>query len=271
MTIVSHHHLTRLNNIHNHGARLGLLRMLAAHALRYLIMRPLVARLILARRYRHEKKLFYTVLTGSYERLHPIRRQLPNWRYVCFTDNPELRCNGWEIRQITNPDGLDARRLSRLYKIKNHLVDQGCDLSVFVDANITIRGDLDAFLALALAPGSPFAILFHPFLFSLRQEVEQCVSLDKDSADLLSAQYHHYTGEMGFSDPFPHTNTRLLIRRTSDSEVNRLMDTWYDQLQQWSKRDQVSFNYALSLCPKAGINYIPYWVFRRYFKRLDHQ
>lgn len=270
MTIVSQHHQTRLNNLHNHGARLDLLRMFAAHALRYLVMRPVVARLLLADRYRHEKKLFYTVLTGNYERLHPIRRRLPNWSYICFTDNSRLRCDGWEIRQITNPDGLDARRLSRLYKIKNHLVDQEYDLSVFVDANIAIRGDLDAFLALALAPGSPFAIPFHPFLFSLRQEVEQCISLGKDSAVLLSAQYHHYTEEMGFSDPFPHINTRLLIRRTSVTEIKRLMDTWYDQLQKWSKRDQVSFNYALSLCPNAGINYIPYWAFRRYFKRLDH-
>jgi len=271
MTIIAHHHLAKLNNLHNRGAKLHLLQMLTVHALRYGIMRPTLARLALAGRYRHENKLFYTVLTGNYDRLHPIRRQLPNWRYVCFTDNPGLHCDGWEIRQIANPDGLDPGRLSRLYKIKHHLVDQGWSISVYADANLAIRGDLDAFLAQALAPGSPLAIPFHPFLFSLRQEVEQCIVLGKDSEELLRAQYRHYTEEMGFSDPFPHINARLLIRRTGDPEVVRLMDAWYHQLHQWSRRDQVAFNYALSLCRKVEINYIPYWLFRRYFKRLDHR
>ena len=271
MTIISHHHLAKLNNLHNRGAKLHLLQMLVVHALRYCIMRPMPARLALAGRYRQEKKLFYTVLTGSYDRLHPIRCQLANWRYVCFTDNPGLHCDGWEIRQIVNPEGLDPGRLSRLYKIRNNLIDQGCDISVYADANLVIRGDLDTFLAQSLAPGSPLAVPFHPFLFSLHQEVEQCILLGKDSQELLTAQYRHYTEEKGFSDPFPHINARLLIRRTGEPEVLRLMETWYHQLQQWSRRDQVAFNYALGLCCDVRINYFPYWLFRRYFKRLDHR
>lgn len=270
MTIISHHHLVKLNNLHNRGRKLGLARLLAGHALQFCIARPMLAGLFLADRYRQEKKLFYTVLTGNYDRLHPIKRPLPNWRYVCFTDNGDLCCDGWEVRQVTNPEGLDPGRLSRLYKIRNQLVDQECSISVYADANLVIRGDLDAFLAQALAPGSPFAIPFHPFLFSLQQEVGQCLALGKDSEARLRAQYRYYTEEMGFADPFPHINARLLIRRAGDEEVRRLMDTWYQQLQQWSRRDQVAFNYALSLCPKAAINYIPYWIFRRYFKRLDH-
>ena len=270
MTIISHQHLAKLNNLHNHGSKPALLRLLAGHALRFCFARPTIARLFLADRYRTEQKLFYTVLTGNYDQLHPITRPLPNWSYICYTDNSALRCEGWEIRQIDNPGGLEPGRLSRLYKIKNHLVDQDWDISVYADANLVIRGNLDAFLAQALAPGSPFAIPFHPFLFSLKQEVAQCVLLGKDEEPILKAQYHHYTEEMGFTDPFPHINARMLIRRTGDAEIARLMDSWYGQLQQWSRRDQIAFNYALSLCPMARVNYIPYWIFRRYFKRLDH-
>jgi hypothetical protein len=48
------------------------------------------------------------------------------------------------------------------------------------------------------------------------------------------------------------------------------METWFNQLTTWSRRDQVSFNYSLAQHPDVSPCYIPYWLFRIHFKKLDH-
>lgn len=265
-----YHHLVKINNLNNNGSRLSLLRLVVIYNLRYLLWRPSVVKLFGATICQPEKKLFYTVLTGGYDRLNELPEKLPNWDYICFTDNPEVSSDSWEIRTIDHKSGLDPVRLSRHFKINNHLVDQGYGLSVYVDANIRIRGNLDTFLSHALPIGSSCAVLLHPFLHSLKQEAQQCIAVGKDSGELVQKQYEYYTSEMGFDDRFPHINARMLIRRSGSPAIQQLMETWFEQLLNWSRRDQLAFNYALSQCPGVTPDYIPYWKFRPYFKRIDH-
>ncbi len=262
-------HLKKIND-RNNGGGLGLFRLLAIYNLKYFILRPMVVSIASKNRYTSRKKLFYTILVGDYDKLNEIPQKLDNWDYVCYTDNPDLKSSSWDVRLLDNERGFDPIRLSRYYKINNHLVDTGYDLSVYSDANILIRGDLDVYLAHALIPGSTFSILLHPFLFSLESEVKQCIDQEKDDTTLLARQYNHYL-ESGYRDQFPHINARMMIRSAGDPAVRRLMETWFEQLQTWSKRDQVCFNYSLSLCSDVKPDYIPYWIFRRYFKKMDHR
>ena len=263
-------HLKKYNT-NRGGGNLDLWRMVLSYNLRRLFQRPSLVRLTSARRYRGEKKLFYTIMTGGYDRLNEIPQKLPNWDYVCFTDNKALSSRTWRVCLLENKEDFDPVRLSRHFKINHHLVDQGYDISLYVDANLRIRGDLDSFLAQALPIDSDFAILQHPFLHSLSQELEKCIEEGKDDVDMLQRQYQHYTNEMGFQDHLPHINARVMIRRSGRPELQRLMETWFTQLLTWSRRDQMAFNYALSLCPEVQPYYIPYWIFRNYFKRMDHR
>ncbi len=262
-------HLKKINSSRNGGTG-GLCRLVAAYNLKYLFLQPAIVSLLLRNRYQPLKKLFYTVLVGDYDRLNEVPQRLKNWDYVCYTDNPELKSDSWEIRFLDNPLGLDPIRLSRYYKINNHLVDTGYDLSVYTDANIRIRGDLDSFLAQTFFPESIFSLLLHPFHFSLEQEVKLCVEQKKDNPVLLRDQYNHYV-QSGYRDLLPHINARMMIRKTGSPAVRNLMENWFEQLMKWSKRDQLSFNYVLSICPEVIPDYIPYWIFRRYFKRMDHR
>ncbi|MDD2466683.1 MAG: DUF616 domain-containing protein [Desulfobulbus sp.] len=257
---------------HRSGAdKIALARGVALNVFNYLIMRPTIARIVIGRKYKQERKLFYTVLTGDYDLLNEIPEKLNNWEYICFTDNPRLKSNTWKIVQIENNFNLDPRRLSRVFKIKNYLVDSEYDISVYADANIKIRGNLDAFIAQALRPHSALTLPVHPFLNSLEGEYKQCLAVGKDQRDILESQYNFYTKDQRFSDSTPHVNARLLIRRTGNSAINTMMDLWFEQLMQWSRRDQMSFNYVLNMCRDVNVDYFPYWIFRRYFKVLRHR
>lgn len=250
---------------------MGLARLVLASHLTRVFWRPAVAGIFLGSRYRKKKKLLYTVMTGGYDNLNELPRRLAGWHCICFTDNQKLTSTSWEIRHLRNDQGLDTVRFARYWKIHNHLVDDGYDLSVYIDANIRVRGNLDNFIAHALPTGRNFATLEHPFLSSLSEELEQCLETNKDDARLLTEQYRYYVDEKKFTDPYPQINSRLLIRRAKDPHIRALMEGWFAQLTRWSRRDQMAFNYALSQHPAVQPHYIPYWVFRRYFQRLDHR
>lgn len=263
-------HLIKLNVLGN-GSIFDLWRSVAAYNLKYFFWRPWLVNKLRPGKFRNRKKLLYTILVDEYDHLNEIPRKKANWDYVCFTDNPDLKSDTWEIRLLKNPLDLDPTRLSRYYKIHNHLIDQTYDISVYVDANFRIRGDLDCFLENSLADQHPLSIMLHPFHHSLTQEVELCMDLKKDKEELLQAQYDFYVNEQKFMDTLPHIAASVIIRQTRDPNVIHLMEVWFKQLVSWSKRDQVAFNYSLSRCPNVGVNYIHYYILRRYFKKLDHR
>jgi len=264
-------HLEKLNRLHG-GGRVDLWQLVVAYNLRRIFQRPTLVKMSSSRsRYRHRKKLLYTIMTGGYDQLNELPVKLPNWDYLCFTDNDNLVSSTWRICLLNNEMGLDPIRLSRHFKINSHMIENDYDLTMYIDANLRIRGDLDSFLVQALPFEKDFAILQHPFLFSLRQELEKCVEEGKDDENMLRRQFQHYTDEKGFQDNLPHINARLMIRRSGKPELKGLMEIWFAQLMRWSRRDQMAFNYALSLCPEVQPHYIPYWIFRNYFQRLDHR
>ncbi len=268
--LVNYIQVLKKYNRNKKGGVLSLWWQIFLYNIKFFFWRPIIIKLLLINRYRSRKKILYTILVGEYDHLNEIPKKMKNWDYVCFTDNPNLKSDTWQIRLLSNESDLDSVRLSRHYKIKNHLIDKGYDISVYIDANISIRGDLDCFLSHALPLDSSFAILFHPFLYSLEQEVSQCITGGKDREQLLKEQYEHYVTEECFNDRFPHINARMMIRRSGDEHVYQLMETWFAQLEKWSKRDQVSFNYSLSKSPGAEPTYVPYWIFRQNFKNRDH-
>ena len=266
-------HLKKHNYTAGSGNWSGYVGLVSRYLLTYVTRRPPLIRSAGNIRYASQRKLLYTVLTGGYDTLNeippaPARSEL--WDFVCVTDNPSLVSETWKIRLVENHAGLDPVRLSRLYKIRSSLVDSGYDFSIYVDANIRIRGDLDRFLSQALGPDCSLGLLYHPFHASLEQEVNLCVRTGRDDPELLEKQYSYYTDQQKFSDSFPHVNARLLIRRTGNPQIQALMETWFDQLVAWSRRDQVSFNYSLAQHPEIVPCYIPYWLFRVHFKKLDH-
>ena len=239
-----YHHLEKLNLSREQGS-IELWKQIVLYNLRFLFAQPRIVSLSMRNRFKEQRKLFYTVLTGNYDTLNEINEKLPNWDYICYTDNKNLKSKSWEIRFVDSDLELDPILLSRYYKINNHLVDMEYDLSVYVDANLRIRGNLDYFLVQAYDSNKSMALLLHPFLNSLEGEVKACIENNKGSRELLENQYTHYL-EQGFRDRLPHINARLMIRKCGDPGVRKVMEVWYDQLCTWSKRDQISFNYALS-------------------------
>ena len=65
------------------------------------------------------KMVVYTAITGNYDELVTPSVINPKFDYVCFTDNPNLKSNCWDIRLMEESE-LDGIRKARRYKILPH-------------------------------------------------------------------------------------------------------------------------------------------------------
>ena len=59
----------------------------------------------LSNRYsRKHKKVVYTAITGYYDGLITPEYINKDWDYICFTDNPDLTSDFWQIRKMEELD-----------------------------------------------------------------------------------------------------------------------------------------------------------------------
>lgn len=215
------------------------------------------------------KKCIFTVLIGDYDDLQDPEVVTAGWDYICITNNPNLKSDQWKIVHVNDPD-LDAIRASRKYKICNHLVDSKYDVSIYIDANIAIKGNLDAFLSISWKASDKIAILYHPYHTGVVEEFNACLHRNLDNSQTIIDQKNQYF-QHGFSDKFPQVNNRLIIRKTNCPHVKTLMDNWFNEVLNHSFRDQLSFNYVHEKQVEVRAQYIEYWKFRAYFLKKNHK
>src|SRR5690606_41457491 len=87
------------------------------------------------------RKVIYTAIFGNYEGLLP-QKELPDWDFVCFTDNPSLVASPWKVRLVDPPLGEDYARSNRYIKINPHLFFPNYDVSIFIVGNVLVIGNL---------------------------------------------------------------------------------------------------------------------------------
>lgn len=195
------------------------------------------------------RKVIYTAIFGGKDTLIPA--QAPeHWDLVCFTDAESDALNGyvgdWRIRRIMRITS-EPRMMARDIKSRPHIWLPDYDVSIWIDGNIEIVGDMNFFIASALMKND-MAVPSHLCTKidrrdSLREEVAAIIRLSKDDPKVVQRQYDSY-----ISQGFPEHEVGLaattqLARRHTD-QVARFNNLWFDQIKKFSIRDQMSFNYA---------------------------
>jgi len=217
-----------------------------------------------------KKKCIYTILINNYDVLNEPRYVTNQWDYICLTDNPKLTSKTWTIIHVKNTQHLDPVRFSRQHKCFSEIINSSYDVSIYIDANIIIKNNLDHFLNISFKDNHDISILYHPYHISLKQEVDACKNRNLDKTDLIDAQYKHYVEQENYIDTLLHVNNRLIIRKSNLPRVQKLCQNWFEQICTWSYRDQLSFNPTLSKHPDVKMGYIEYWKFNHFFQKIDH-
>lgn len=104
----------------------------------------------------------YTCVTGGYDRVVDPVVVPGNVDFVCFSDRP-VASNVWRRREM--PEGLmemGPAKAQRVVKICPHRYLPEYSTSVWVDGNVTVKGDVSEFAAKYDLSKAPLYVRVHP-------------------------------------------------------------------------------------------------------------
>lgn len=214
--------------------------------------------------FKNERGVVYTAIFGDYESLLDPKIVDSNLDYICFTDNPNITSDIWEIRLVTGLD-MDNTRKARTIKTLPHKYLQEYDFSIWIDAAFQIVGDLEEYANIYSQKGI-FLAITHSWRDCIYDEADAVINANKDDTEIVKNQMHKYESE-GFPKKYGLIESGVLIRRHNDNQVIKVMEDWNKEIMGSSKRDQLSFNYV-SWKNNFSYDKVPLFCWKNQF--LDH-
>jgi hypothetical protein len=196
------------------------------------------------------KVVVYTAITGGRDTLV----EPPSFegvRYVAFLDR-DSPPNGWMIRPVCDLF-RDPCRNAKIHKVLAHMYFPDVAVTLWVDGNIILKAPIDKLVEECLQT-SDMAIFRHPERDCIYDEAEYCIANRLDNPETIKAQMTRYRAA-GYP---PHNGLALagvLLRRHTPA-MAALNNTWWAEICAGSRRDQLSFNYAVHT-QSLKLNLIP--------------
>lgn len=211
-----------------------------------------------------ERIVIYTAIFGSRDVLHEPKYIPKNCDFVCFTDR-FFSSRIWDVRRVVPPVADDSIRSARHYKILPHRYFPEYNISVWIDGNVLITGDIreliDTYLRDADLAGFDHVAYEKIPLHSVAEQAQALLKPGQDkrnheSFENIERQAIVYKRK-GFPDNSGLLWTMTLLRRHNKPQVIKTMEDWWREIMEYSKRDQMSFNYV-AWKNNFNFNYIPF-------------
>lgn len=217
------------------------------------------------------KILVYSCVTGSYDNVKTAVLAATgvaeaDVRYVLYTDQlapgaapqPYQHPGSplvWELRPLIWRHLLCARRTARWHKVNSHLIPDKVDYTVWIDGTQRIKPvGLRAELLPHLKDAHALATFQHPVRRCVYQEAQACCLRNKDNHQLMRNQVEQYR-QKNYPPYRGLAETACVLRRVSH-DVTNFNQMWWQQIQEHSFRDQLSFDYV-AWCLDFSYGYIP--------------
>lgn len=195
------------------------------------------------------KKVVYTCICGRYDSLISHSYVCDDWDYVCFTDDQELLRTGhnqWTIRPLAYAD-RDNTRNNRWHKMFPDKILGEYEMSLYLDGNINItNSELFDYINNELIgeESKTLVINSHHARNCIYQEANVCKKLNLDSASVIDSQMLIFK-QLNYPECNGLTENFMIYRRHHNPQVKEVMADWWYWVSNYSKRDQLSFNFVI--------------------------
>ncbi len=196
------------------------------------------------------KGAVYTCITGGYDNICDPEVINPEWDYYCFTDNPSLKSEVWNIVTLDNEEGLDSFLLSRKVKMLPMSYLKDYDYTIWIDGNIQVTGNIEDYIR-RYERDSSMICFPHPRRVNIHQEADAINYYKKSDEMALRKQIDRYEKE-GFTDESGLCCAGMIVRSNHDPLLTEVMKQWFDEVKTESRRDQMSLGYV---CWKNDYSY----------------
>ena len=161
----------------------------------------------------YRKVVVYSCLIGDYDQVATFNKQ-KGYDYILFTDL-KIKNTNWSIFPI--PDEVLKLNVSdikkqRYMKIHPHKFFRNYDLSLYIDANYVIKGDLDDYLINTLNPIDHIYIPHLQFGKGIKQAIEKAIEKKLDDSNLLKEVMDRYN-KLNILERSGIVNAGLIIRK----------------------------------------------------------
>lgn len=189
--------------------------------------------------------VIYTALVGDYDGIIQPEVVDENFDYILFSnDINESMIGVWQVRPIPYTDSIPTK-IARYVKTHPEELLGEYKCSIWVDANITIKSDFIYKRAYELYDSKVLiSSMYHLWTHCAYDEM----------FNVLHCMYEHEEvilkwGHILRNDNYPLNNglheTNVLFRVHSNQLIIQFNQFWWSCIYQYSKRDQLSFDYSL--------------------------
>lgn len=203
------------------------------------------------------KKVIYTCITGEYDDACAHTYMNSDWDYIMFTDNQYLlsmpRYMHWEIRPLRFNKMSNVKN-ARWHKINADILFPEYDYSLWVDGNIVIQsGDFFKRIKTLIDSDINISVPLHPVRNCIFDEAQTIMDLRIDNKNTVNREmrklrYWHYPKNNGLNE------TCIILRKHNNKKIKRAQKRWWHMVKNYSKRDQLSYNWAMW---RSKINTVP--------------
>lgn len=202
----------------------------------------------------------YTAITGGREEL-PKFKLNPHYKYVLFTDIPDVELDGWIVRPAYSIF-KDPNRNAKIHKVLSHCFFRN-EFALWFDGNYDCEYDLDGLMEYLNLEGESRYHPPHAFdmcfmrdrISGIHKEAKEILLNHFDDERTIEAQLGRYALE-GFGDEL-ETYAGSIILRHNTEETQRFNAIWWSEICAGTRRDQLSLPYAIR---KSGarVNEFPF-------------
>ena len=175
--------------------------------------------------------------------LHEPKSNLDGWDLVCFTDNPNIKSDKWNVRLVTRYY-TDGARDNRLYKMLPHRHLSDYEISVCIDADLIITKDISDIVTEYLK-NTNLAVLDHSICGMTKTgdlNRRNCIYQEakfikwlgdnhprkkyKDNLDTIFNQVNRYKDD-GYPEDNGLARTPVIFRKHNEKDVINSMESWW--------------------------------------------
>ena len=193
----------------------------------------------------NNKKVIYTCITGSYDKLIQSEYYNDSYDYICFTDNAKLlkkqKIGIWKIKKLSF-SALDNTKNARWHKTHPHILFRDYDESIWIDANINVKTSY--LFEIIQSKNTSMLIPIHYQRNCIYQECDACKDVNKETVENITKTRNFLILE-GMPKNYGLNETNIIYRKHHDKDIIKLMEDWWNCIEKYSKRDQLSFSYVL--------------------------
>ena len=221
------------------------------------------------------KIVVYSCTFLDYDNVYTPVTMTPGVDYVLFCERRPRFVGGWQWRRLpAEVAGLSQSMANRYCKFFPDRLFPDADVTIYVDGNTLMKGDLRPLIEEFLASNAEIGLFRHKERQSIDEELAFCKQVGRIKAEDFAkgdAQLAAYYAE-GFPREHVLSQNGIILRRHGGPGLPAAMRLWWEHMMQHAPRDQLSGPFVLW---KTGLPcHLWDWDYRRpnpYFMRYPHR